>query len=25
VNIMITPHDGKTLITQMATGGLFGH
>jgi len=24
VNIMITPHDGKTLITQMATGGLFG-
>lgn len=25
-NIMITPHDGKTLITYIAsTGGLFGH
>lgn len=25
VNIMITPHDGKTLITHLASGGLFGH
>ncbi|MBS0589983.1 MAG: hypothetical protein JSR65_05030 [Proteobacteria bacterium] len=25
VNIMITPNHGKTLITHMASGGMFGH